>query len=90
MYFAEKGKILTLKEYIKQTDTPITLAGIRNVGRSYSRAILMMQKAQPELMELIEKKKVEAAKPAPTPAPKLKAAVKPAINPAVKEEKDNA
>jgi len=66
------------------------LTGIRNVGRSYSRAIIMMQKAHPELMELIAKKKAEAAKPKPAPAPAPKpapkAAVKPAPKPAVKKD----
>tara|TARA_R110000744_G_C19108275_1_gene534419 strand:+ start:393 stop:659 length:267 start_codon:yes stop_codon:yes gene_type:complete len=88
MYFAEKGKIMTQDEYLKQADKPVMLNGIRNVGRSYSRTIVMMQQAHPELMELIEKKKVEAAKPVPAPAPKPapKAAVKPAIKPAVKKD----
>ena len=97
MYFAEKGKIMTQDEYIKAADKPGLLSGIRNVGRSYSRAIVMMKGAHPELMELIEKKKEEAAKPAPAPkpappkAPKPapKAAVKPAIKPAVKQDKDD-
>lgn len=93
MYFAEKGKILTQEEYLKQDDKPVRLSGIRNVGRSYSRAIEMMKRAHPELMDLIEKKKEEAAKPKPTPpkAPKPapKAAVKPAIKPAVKQDKDD-
>ena len=93
MYFAEKGKIMTQEEYLKQDDKPVLLSGIRNVGRSYSRAIEMMKRAHPELIELIEKKKVEAAKPkstppkAPKPAPK--AAVKPAVKPAVKQDKDD-
>jgi len=90
MYFAEKGKIMTQDEYVKQTDKPVMLTGIRNVGRSYSRAIIMMQKAHPELMELIAKKKAEAAKPKPAPAPAPKpapkAAVKPAPKPAVKKD----
>ena len=93
MYFAEKGKIMTQEEYLNQDDKPILLSGIRNVGRSYSRAIEMMKRAHPELMELIEKKKEEAAKPKPTPpkAPKPapKAAVKPAVKPAVKQDKDD-
>lgn len=93
MYFAEKGKIMTQDEYVKQTDKPVMLTGIRNVGRSYSRAIEMVKRAHPELMELIEKKKEEAAKPKPTPpkAPKPapKAAVKPAVKPAVKQDKDD-
>ena len=97
MYFAEKGKIMTQDEYIKADDKPVLLSGIRNVGRSYSRAIVMMKGAHPELMELIEKKKEEAAKPAPAPkptppkAPKPapKAAVKPAVKPAVKQDKDD-
>ncbi len=92
MYFAEKGKIMTQDEYVKQADKPVMLAGVRNVGRSYSRAIIMMQKAHPELMELLEKKKAEAAKPkpkpkpAPAPKPAPKAAVKPAPKPAVKKD----
>jgi hypothetical protein len=94
MYFAEKGKIMTQDEYIKQDDKPVMLSGIRNVGRSYSRAIEMMKGAHPELMTLIEKKKAEAAiktepKPAPAPAPKpalKRAAVKPAVKPAVKKD----
>ncbi len=90
MYFAEKGKVMDQAEYIKQTDKPVALTGIRNVGRSYSRAIIMMQKAHPELMELIAKKKAEAEKPKPVPAPapkpEPKAAVKPAPKPAVKKD----
>jgi len=99
MYFAEKGKIMTQDEYIKQDDKPVMLSGIRNVGRSYSRAIEMMKGAHPELMKLIEKKKEEKAKPAIKPAPKPalskapkpapKAAVKPAVKPAVKQDKDD-
>lgn len=88
MYFAEKGKIMTQAEYIAATDRPVPYSGVRNVGRSYSRAIDMMKQAHPELMEMIEKKKVEAAKPVPAPAPKPvpKAAVKPAPKPAVKKD----
>ncbi len=96
MYFAEKGKIMDQKEYIAAADKPVTYSGVRNVARSYSRAIEMVKKAHPELLELIEKKKVEdakpktppkAPKPAPVPTPKVepKAAVKPA--PAVKLDK---
>ena len=85
MYFAEKGKIMTQAEYIKQTDKPVMLTGIRNVGRSYSRAIVMMQQAHPELMELIEKKKAEIAKPKPAPAPAPKPAPKAAVKPAPKQ-----
>jgi hypothetical protein len=88
MYFAEKGAILTQAEYVEQTDKPMLLSSIRNVGRSYSRAIDMMKRAHPDLLSTIEKKKVEAAKPVPAPAPKPapKAAVKPAIKPAVKKD----
>ena len=79
MYFAEKGKIMTQDEYVKQTDKPVMLTGIRNVGRSYSRAIEMVKRAHPELMELIEKKKEEAAKPKPTPPKAPKPAPKAAV-----------
>lgn len=95
MFFAEKGRILTLQEYADCADKPVLVSGIRNVFRSYVRAITKLHTAEPGLLAMIEKKKVEAAKPAPapkpasTPAPKPKAAVKPAPKPAVKEEKDD-
>jgi len=96
MYFAEKGKVLTQAEYIEQKDKPVPLSGIRNVFRSYSRMLSMLERNQPDLYALIGKK--EEPKPAPvapkvTPKPQPKpvapkvtqAAVKPA--PAVKTEK---
>ena len=87
MYFAEKGKIMTQKEYVDQADKPIKVSSIRRVARSYSRALVMMQQAHPELMELIEKNQAEAAKPAPVivPKPAVKAEVKPAVKPVVKK-----
>lgn len=95
MFFAEKGKVLTQEEYTDCPDKPVLISGIRNVFRSYARALTRLHTAEPGLLAMIEKKKVEAAKPAPapkpipTPAPKPKAAVKPAPKPAVKEEKDD-
>jgi len=87
MYFAEKGKIMNQQEYLDAADKPVSFSGVRSVGRSYSRAIEMVKKAHPELLEMAEKKKEEAVKPVapkvPKPAPK--AAVKPA--PAVKLDK---
>ena len=97
MYFAEKGKILTQIEYNEQSDKPINMHGIRNVGRSYSHAVEMTKRAHPELLKMTEKKKEPAPvipkpvpqvpKPAVKPAPK--AAVKPAPKPAVIEGKDD-
>ena len=92
MYFAEKGKILTQEEYLKQDDKPIKLSGIRNVGRSYSRAVEMVKRAHPDLLEMIEKKKeAPVAKPVAPKVPKPvtpKVAVKPAVKPAVKGKDD--
>lgn len=96
MYFAEKGKVLTQREYIEAADKPVPFSGIRNVFRSYSRMISMLERAQPDLYALIGKKEEPkpapvAPKVAPTPkptpaAPKVTpAAVKPAL--AVKTEK---
>ena len=100
MYFAEKGKVLTQAEYVDSKDKPIALSGIRNVFRSYSRMISMLERNQPDLYALIGKKEEPVApKPAPVAAPKVStpptpkptpaapkvAAVKPA--PAVKTEK---
>ena len=67
MYFAEKGKVLTQREYIEAEDKPVPFSGIRNVFRSYSRMISMLERAQPDLYALIGKK--EEPKPAPV-APK--------------------
>ena len=88
MFFAEKGKVLTQEEYTDCPDKPVLISGIRNVFRSYARALTRLHTAEPGLLAMIEKKKVEAAKPVPAPAPKPapKAAVKPAIKPAVKKD----
>jgi len=69
MYFAEKGKVLSQQEYIDATDKPIPFSGIRNVFRSYSRAVVMVERSEPELWEMIKAPKatvtpkVEVAKP---------------------------
>jgi len=77
MYFAEKGRVLSQQEYIDSKDKPIPFSGIRNVFRSYSRALTMLEKAEPELSRMsmkpkpelpkvkIEKPKIEVPKPQP-------------------------
>jgi hypothetical protein len=68
MFFAEKGKVLSQQEYIDATDKPIPFSGVRNVFRSYSRAVQMIERNEPDLWELIhapKAPKVEAAKPTP-------------------------
>jgi len=91
MYFAEKNKVLTQAEYIKAEDKPITFSGIRNVFRSYSRMVEMLQANEPDLYALIGKKEVPAPVPvAPkVPKPAVKVAVKPAVKPAVTKDKDD-
>lgn len=92
MFFAEKGKVLTQKEYIDSPDKPVLFSGIRRVFRSYSRMLEMLKRQEPELFAMTGKK--EQPKPAPVakpvepkePKPKP-AAVKPAVKPAEKVEK---
>ena len=93
MFFAEKGKILTLKEYGECIDKPLQIRSIKRVVGSYSKAVLMMKNSQPELLKLIELKekaelaKKQAALQVPKPAPK--AAVKPAEVSAVTQDEDD-
>lgn len=75
MYFAEKGKVLTQNEYIEAADKPIPFSGVRNVFRSYSRAVQMIEKNEPELWDMIHAPAVQET-PKVTPAkPTIKVAV---------------
>lgn len=77
MYFAEKGKVLSQQEYIDSPDKPVPFSGIRRVFRSYSRAVAMLERAEPELAKMslkpppelpkvvVEKPKIEIPKPQP-------------------------
>jgi hypothetical protein len=77
MYFAEKGRVLTQAEYIDAPDKPISFHGIRNVFRAYSRAILMLERNEPELWKMIYTPKKQA-EPKPIIAPKPTIVVPPA------------
>ena len=93
MFFAEKGKILTMKEYGECIDKPFQVRSIKRVAGSYSKAVLMMKNSQPELLKLIElKEKAELAKKQAAlqvPKPEPKAAVKPAEVSAVTQDEDD-
>lgn len=75
MYFAEKGKVLTQNEYIEALDKPVPFSGIRNVFRSYSRAVQMIEKNEPELWAMIHA-------PAVQEPPKVTIAETPKVTPA--------
>ena len=67
MFFAEKGKVLSQPDYVKCTEQPVLLSGIRRVFRSYSRMLVMLERNEPELwlMATNPKPKIERPKPQP-------------------------
>ena len=67
MFFAEKGKVLSQPDYVKCTDKPVLLSGIRRVFRSYSRMLVMLERNEPELWLIATnpKPKIEMPKPQP-------------------------
>lgn len=77
MYFAEKGKVLTKKEYVDATDKPVLFSGIRKVFRSYSRMVLMLERNQPELFEFTNSEEVETPEPTKDPLESLKSTESP-------------
>ena len=90
MFFAEKGKILTVKEYTDCEDKPMPFYAIRRLFRSYPGMLNMLKRYETELWELAEgvKKEPEKVEPPKTEIQsKLKeaeAAVKKAAGPAPK------
>lgn len=77
LYFAEKGKVLTQKEYIAEKDVPVKFNKVREILRSYSRALELVESCEPELWDLASNPapkpevKVEAPKPPPVQRPKI-------------------
>lgn len=77
LYFAEKGKVLTQKEYIAANDAPVKFNKVREILRSYSRGLELIQSQEPELWDLANNPvpkpevKVEAPKPPPVQRPKI-------------------
>jgi hypothetical protein len=99
LYFAEKGKVLDQKEYIAAKDTPVKFSKVREIMRSYSRCLEVIQASEPELWDMATKpKKVEPAKPAPEvkveapkppPVPKPKIEVPKVVVPKISVPKPN-
>ena len=68
-YFAKKGKIMDMKEYIAQTDTPHRARAVRKFTGSWARLLQIIKVSFPKEWEAAHK----PAAPAPKAAPKPKA-----------------
>jgi len=64
-YFVKKGKIMSMKEYIAEDDTPHRARAIRKITGSWARLLQIIKVSFPEEYE-------KATKPAPTPKPAAK------------------
>jgi|TARA_B110000438_G_C15630034_1_gene570576 hypothetical protein len=68
-YFAKKGKIMTMKEYIAENDTPHRARAVRKITGSWGRLIQLIKVNFPKEYEA-------ATKPVSTPKPAKKAKAK--------------
>jgi hypothetical protein len=68
-YFAKKGKIMNMKEYIAENDTPHRARAVRKITGSWGRLIQLIKVNFPKEYE-------QATKPAPAPKPAAKAKAK--------------
>ena len=64
-YFVKKGKVMDMKEYIAQEDTPHRARAIRKLTGSWARMLQIIKVSFPEEWE-------KATNPAPTPKPAAK------------------
>ena len=64
-YFVKKGKIMSMKEYIAEDDTPHRARAVRKITGSWARLLQIIKVSFPEEYE-------KATKPAPTPKPAAK------------------
>ena len=64
-YFAKKGKVMSMEEYIAQNDTPHRARAVRKITGSWARLLQIIKVSFPEEYE-------KATKPAPTPKPAAK------------------
>ena len=92
-YFAEKGRILSLREYKEAEDAPVRLAIAKRLVGSWSRLPEMIRKNFPELHEKLmegpDRVKISAPEPkvAPKPAPTpTRTVAKPSPKPVSKDE----
>ena len=71
-YFAKKGKVMDMKEYMTHDDTPHRARAVRKFTGSWARLLQMIKVNFPAEWEAAHK----PAAPAPKAAPKAKAAKK--------------
>ena len=64
-YFVIQGKIMDMKEYIAQNDTPHRARAVRKITGSWARLLQIIKVSFPEEWE-------KATNPAPTPKPAAK------------------
>ena len=68
-YFVKKGKVMDMKEYIAQNDTPHRARAVRKITGSWARMLQIIKVSFPEEWE-------KATNPPPTPKPKAYVAKK--------------
>jgi hypothetical protein len=64
-YFVKKGKVMDMKEYIAQNDTPHRARAVRKITGSWARMLQIIKVSFPEEWE-------KATNPPPTPKPAAK------------------
>ncbi len=64
-YFVKKGRVMSMKEYIAQEDTPHRARSVRKLTGSWARMLQIIKVSFPEEWE-------KATNPAPTPKPAAK------------------
>ena len=64
-YFAKKGRVMDMKEYIAQNDTPHRARAVRRITGSWARLLQIIRVSFPEEWE-------KATNPPPTPKPAAK------------------
>jgi len=64
-YFVKKGKVMDMKEYIAQNDTPHRARAVRKITGSWARMLQIIKVSFPEEWE-------KATNPSPTPKPAAK------------------
>ena len=69
-YFVKKGKVMTMKEYIAEDDTPHRARAIRKLTGSWARMLQIIRVSFPEEWE-------KANNPPPPPKPAAKPKPKP-------------
>ena len=64
-YFVKKGRVMSMKEYITQEDTPHRARAVRKLTGSWARMLQIIKVSFPEEWE-------KATNPPPTPKPAAK------------------